>query len=140
MKDPNGEPTGEELDDLSQEIPDLWESLAYKLDMDRVIKGIVNSNHFNTEVKKAREMLLKWREKGSATYEKLGIALKKLDSGRIAKKHGFPQVKILRLRTIECFLPEHVLIIEVQIRVVSIMYIYKRDFCVVGNNCLQKFT
>ena len=135
MKDPKGKPTPEELDDLSQDIPD-WESLAYKLGMDKVVQGIRNNNNEN----KARDMLMKWLMKGSATYGKLGVALEKLDSGRIAKKHGFPQVKILRLRTIECFIPEHVLIIEVQIRVVSIMYIYKRDFCVVGNNCLQKFT
>lgn len=130
MKDPNGKPTREELDDLSQEIPD-WESLAYKLGMDSVVQGIRNNNQdLNTNEKKARQMLMKWLMKGSATYEKLGVALKKLDLGDIAEKHGFPQVKIQRLLTVECFIPEHILIIEVQIRVARIVYNYKKEVSV----------
>ena len=104
MKDPNGKPTPEELDDLSQDIPGNWESLAYKLGMDSVVQGIRNNNQdLNTNEKKARDMLLKWLMKGSATYGKLGVALEKLDLGGIAEKHGFPQVKIQRLQTIECY-------------------------------------
>ena len=130
MKDPKGKPTPEELDDLSQDIPD-WESLAYKLGMDRVVQGIRNNNQdLNTNEKKAREMLLKWLMKGSATYGKLGVALEKLDLGDIAEKHGFPQVKIQRLLTVECFIPERVLIIEVQIRVARIVYNYKKEVSV----------
>ena len=120
MKDPKGKPTPEELDDLSQDIPD-WESLAYKLGMDRVVQGIRNNNQDHKTIEnKAREMLLKWLMKGSATYGKLGVALEKLDLGGIAEKHGFSQVKIQRLLTVECFIPERVLIIEVQIRVASV--------------------
>ena len=130
MKDPKGKPTPEELDDLSQDIPD-WESLAYKLGMDRVVQGIRNNNQDHKTIEnKAREMLLKWLMKGSATYGKLGVALEKLDLGGIAEKHGFPQVKIQRLLTVECFIPEHVLIIEVQIRVARIVYNYKKEVSV----------
>ena len=125
MKDPKGKPTPEELDDLSQDIPD-WESLAYKLGMDKVVQGIRNNNNEN----KARDMLMKWLMKGSATYGKLGVALEKLDLGGIAEKHGFPQVKIQRLLTVECFIPERLLIIEMQIRVARIVYNYKKEVSV----------
>ena len=107
---------------MSNDITGDWESLAYNLGMKRVIEGIRNSNQdFNTPAKKAREMLMKWLKKGSATYGKLGIALKEAEMGGIAENHGFPQVKIHRLLTVECFIPEYALTIEVQIRVVSIM-------------------
>ena len=125
MKDPKGKPTPEELDDLSQDIPD-WESLAYKLGMDSVVQVIRNNNNEN----KARDMLMKWLMKGSATYGKLGVALEKLDLGGIAEKHGFPQVKIQRLLTVECFIPERLLIIEMQIRVARIVYNYKKEVSV----------
>ena len=95
MKDPNGKPTDDELNDLSKELIYRWQSLGIRLGVDQsYINGILrNDQNFPTHDLKTHAMLLEWQNRGTSfTYGKLAEALQKENLGRLAKQFCSSQV------------------------------------------------
>lgn len=62
-------------------------SLGRKLGVDEDYLECIDENSCSGVVEKAMKMLKRWRNLGSATYEKLGEALTKVGKGRLAEKY-----------------------------------------------------
>ena len=86
----NGSPTEEDLDDLSYDIVEFWQSLGLKLKVPYSnIKAIQADNVQYPKVKeKAFQMLMDWLDQGeSATFDRLSKALRALGKERLRKKY-----------------------------------------------------
>ena len=86
----NGSPTEEDLDDLSYDIVEFWQSLGLKLKVPYSnIKAIQLDNVQYPQVKdKAFQMLMDWLDQGeSATFDRLSKALRALGKERLRKKY-----------------------------------------------------
>ena len=86
----NGSPTEEDLDDLSYDIVEFWQSLGLKLKVPYSnIKAIQLDSVQYPQVKdKAFQMLMDWLDQGeSATFDRLSKALRALGKERLRKKY-----------------------------------------------------
>ena len=82
-------PSVKELNDLSGEVTECWESLAIHLEVKAgTIDNIRGNNiQFPSPKQKAFQALIAWRDMGSATYGELGRALKHNGMGRLANEY-----------------------------------------------------
>ena len=82
-------PTADELNDLSKDISQCWDSLGLKLGVSSAKLDEIEGNYiqYPNPAKKAYHMLRAWHDKGSgSTYGKLADALRKVDKAGLAEE------------------------------------------------------